>query len=141
MFSLKDTKTDTGGRRVPKYESLRPLARAVLQKSEISPKDLDFLTQKAVGLGMDPDEFRLLWESLAAAKKRACKGSLFRKQKCDDYFETDQFNQDFDEVFLTEKERNDKMMSEIRFLGKILGENSVIDETLSLVEKARKLVF
>lgn len=141
MDYLKDANTNVGSRHTAKYEPLRPLARAVLKKSEITPKDLDYLTQKAVGLGMDPDEFRLLWESLAAAKKRACKGSLFRKQKCDDYFETDQFNQDFDEVFLTEKERNDKMMSEIRFLGKILGENSVIDETLSLVEKARKLVF
>ena len=141
MDYLKDANTNVGSRHTAKYEPLRPLARAVLKKSEITPKDLDYLTQKAVGLGMDPEEFRLLWESLAAVKKRACKGSLFRKQKCNDYFESDQFNQDFDEVFLTEEERNDKMMSEIRFLGKILGENSVIDETLSLVEKARKLDF
>ena len=139
MNYLKDTNTHVEARHTPKYESLRSLARAVLQKSEILPKDVGFLTQKAVGLGMDPEEFRLLWESLVAAKKRACKGSLFRRQKYDDYFETDQFNQDFDEVFLTEEERNDKMMSEISFFGKILGENSVLDEAISLVEKCKKV--
>lgn len=139
MISMKNTNNQQGDCHTPKYEPLRSLARAVLQKSEILPKDMDFLTQKAVGLGMDPEEFRLLWESLAAAKKRACKGSLFRRQKYDDYFETDQFNQDFDEVFLTEEERNDKMMSEISFFGKILGENSVLDEAISLVEKCKKV--
>lgn len=141
MNFLKDTNTHVEARHTPKYESLRSLARAVLQKSETTPKDLDFLTQKAVGLGMDPGEFHLLWESLAAAKKRACKGSFFRKQKCDAYFDTDQFNRDFDEVFLTEEERNDKMMSELNLFRKILGENSAIDDALSLVRKAGKLDF
>ena len=141
MDYLKDANTNVGSRHTAKYEPLRPLARAVLKKSEITPKDLDYLTQKAVGLGMDPEEFRLLWESLAAVKKRACKGSLFRKQKCNDYFESDQFNQDFDEVFLTEEERNDKMMSDLNLFREILGEDSVIDDALSLVKRARKLDF
>ena len=141
MNYLKDPNNNVGSRHTAKYEPLRPLARAVLQKNEITPKDLDYLTQKAVGLGMDPEEFRLLWESLAAAKKRACKSALFRKQKCDNYFETDQFNQDFDEVFLTEEERNDKMMSELNLFREILGGDSVIDDALSLVKKAKKLDF
>ncbi len=139
MNFLKDTNTHVEARHTPKYESLRSLARAVLQKSEILPKDVGFLTQKAVGLGMDPEEFRLRWESLLASKKRAGRGFLLQKRKYDDYFDTDQFNQDFDEVFLTEEERNDKMMSEISFFGKILGENSVFDEALSLVEKCKKV--
>ena len=139
MISLKDTYNHQGDCHTPKYEPLRSLARAVLKKEKTTKQDIDYLTQKAVALGMDPEEFQLLWESLLASKKRACKGLLFRKQKYDDYFETDQFNQDFDEIFLTEEERNDKLLSEISFFGKSLGETSVFaDEVLSLVEKCKK---
>ncbi len=142
MISLKDTYNHQGDCHTPKYEPLRTTVRAVLQKKKTDKQDLDYLTQKAVALGMSSEEFRLRWESLLASKKRACKGLLFRKQKYDEYFETDQFNQDFDEIFLTEEERNCKVMSELGFLGKILGEsNDIIDNTLSLVEKAQKMKF
>ena len=135
---MKNTNNHQGDCHVPKYEPLRLIVRAVLQKEEITEQDVKYLTQKAVALEMDPEEFRLLWESLLASKKRYRKGFLFRKQKNDEYI-TDQFDQDFDETFLTEEERNDKMMSEISFFGKILGGNSVIDEALSLVEKCKKV--
>lgn len=142
MIPLKDTNTGKEACRAPKYEPLRPVARAVLQKEKVCKQDMDYLTQKAVTLGMSSEEFRLCWESLLASKKRAGKGFLFRKQRYDEYFETDQFNQDFDEIFLTEEERNCKVMSELGFLRKILGESdNIIDNTLSLVEKAQKMKF
>lgn len=142
MISLKDTNTGKEACRTPMYDPLRPIVRAVLQKEKIDKRDMDYLTQKAVALGMSSEEFRLRWESLLASKKRAGRGFLLQKRKYDEYFETDHFNQDFDEIFLTEEERNCKVMSELGFLGKILGEsNDIIDNTLSMVEKVHKMKF
>lgn len=50
MISLKDTNTGKEACRTPKYESLRPIVRAVLQKEKIDKRDMDYLTQKAVAV-------------------------------------------------------------------------------------------
>ncbi len=122
----------------PKYEPLRPLVRAALEKEEASQQDLEYLIRKAMGLGMEPEEFRLLWESMLAAKKRAGKKSLFRGPNYDHYFETELFNNDFDEIFLSAQERDKKMLDELNFVGKIFGEgNGLFDDMLSLFHKTK----
>jgi len=91
-----------------------------LEKEEVSEQDMTFLTRKAIELGMEPEEFTLLWGSMVTAKKRAGKKSLFRKPNYDTYFSSERFNNDFDDIFLTQAERDRKMMDEMNVLSKFL---------------------
>ena len=94
----------------PKYESLRPLVRSVLMQDEISEKTVETLKKKAVSLGLDADEFEIFFNGLVAKKKKAGKKPLIGKGEIsyDKYFESNGFDNDFDQVFLTEEERLEK---------------------------------
>ena len=94
----------------PKYEGLRPLVRSALMNDEISEKTLETLRKKAVSLGMDADEFEIFFNGLVAKKKKAGKKPLIGKGEIsyDKYFEGNDFDNDFDLVFLTEEERTAK---------------------------------
>lgn len=90
----------------PKYESLRPLVRSVLMQDEISEKTVETLKKKAVSLGLDADEFEIFFNGLVAKKKKAGKKPLIGKGEIsyDKYFEKD-FDNDFNQSFLTEEEQ------------------------------------
>ncbi|MBO7570737.1 MAG: hypothetical protein J6T48_01140 [Bacteroidales bacterium] len=94
----------------PKYEGLRSLVRSALMNDEISEKTLETLRKKAVSLGMDADEFEILFNGLVAKKKKAGKKPLIGKGEVsyDKYFDGKDFDNDFDLVFLTEEERTAK---------------------------------
>jgi len=91
----------------PKYEGLRPLVRSALMNDEISEKAIETLKKKAVSLGMDADEFEIFFNGLVAKKKKAGKKPLIGKGEVsyDKYFESNDFDNDFDSAFLTEEER------------------------------------
>ena len=94
----------------PKYEGLRPLVRSALMQEEISEKTVETLRKKAVSLGMDADEFEIFFNGLLAKKKKAGKKPLIGKGEIsyDKYFEGNDFDNDFDQAFLTEEERTAK---------------------------------
>ena len=91
---------------VSKYEGLRSLVRSALMNDEISEKTLETLRKKAVSLGMDADEFEIFFDGLVAKKKKAGKKPLIGKGEIsyDKYFEKD-FDNDFNQAFLTEEEQ------------------------------------
>lgn len=64
----------------PRYESLRPLLRTVLMKNEVTDKDRELLKRKAVALGMDGDEFELLFDGMVSAKKNYAYKTLLGKE-------------------------------------------------------------
>ena len=103
-----------------RVEALRPLIRSALMKDELSEHDRTILTRKAVTLGFDAEEFGLLLDAMVTSKKQGGKKSLFRKPDYTDYFEFE-FDDDFDETFLTEEERKRKDLAEL-------------DETMKMVE-------
>ncbi len=103
-----------------RVEALRPLTRSALMKDELSEHDRTILTRKAVTLGLDAEEFGLLLDAMVTSKKQGGKKSLFRKSDYTDYFEFE-FDDDFDETFLTEEERKRKGLAEL-------------DETMKMVE-------
>ena len=105
---------------LPQVESLRPLVRSALMKDELSELDAGILIRKAVAVGFDAEEFGLLLDAMVASKKQGGKKSLFRKPDYTDYFEFE-FDDDFDETFLTEEERKRKGLAEL-------------DETMKMVE-------
>ncbi len=102
----------------PKYESLRPLVRSVLMQDEISEKTVETLKKKAVSLGLDADEFEIFFNGLVAKKKKA-------------------FDNDFDQVFLTEEERLAKKNKASE--KKNMKINDVVDKTKSIGEVIGKL--
>jgi hypothetical protein len=91
---------------VSKYEGLRPLVRSALMKDEVSEKTLETLRKKAESLGMDADEFEIFFDGLLTKKKKAGKKPLLGKGEInyDKYFEKD-FDNDFNQAFLTEEEQ------------------------------------
>ena len=97
----------------PRYEPLRPLLRMVLMKDEMSDKDLEILKRKAVALGMDADEFELLFEGMVAAKKKYATKSMFAKVNYDAFFgdeddmgdEMAPFDTYFEASFYSDKEK------------------------------------
>lgn len=100
----------------PRYEPLRPLLRMVLMKDEVSNKDLEILKRKAVALGMDADEFELLFEGMVAAKKKYATKSMFGKVNYNAFFgdeddmddEMSPFDTCFEAAFYSEKEKQCK---------------------------------
>lgn len=123
----------------PKYESLRPLVRSVLMQDEISEKTVETLKKKAVSLGLDADEFEIFFNGLVAKKKKACKKPLIGKGEIsyDKYFESNGFDNDFDQVFLTEEERLAKKNKASE--KKNMKINDVVDKTKSIGEVIGKL--
>lgn len=102
-------------------ESLKPLIRSILMKDEVTDKDRQILARKAVSLGLDADEVSIQFDSLEAAKKKKGKKSLFGKPKYDEYFECGYFDEDFDDIFLTDEERMIKVKKENQDFGEELG--------------------
>lgn len=100
----------------PRYESLRPLLRMVLMKDEMSDKDLEILKRKAVALGMDADEFELLFEGMVTAKKKYATKSMFGKVNYYAFFgdeddmddEMTPFDTCFEAAFYSDKEKQCK---------------------------------
>lgn len=100
----------------PRYEPLRPLLRMVLMKDEMSDKDIEILKRKAVALGMDADEFELLFEGMVAAKKKYATKSMFGKVNYNAFFgdeddmddEMSPFDICFEAAFYSEKEKQCK---------------------------------
>lgn len=123
----------------PKYESLRPLVRSVLMQDEISEKTVETLKKKAVSLGLDADEFEIFFNGLVAKKKKAGKKPLIGKGEIsyDKYFESNGFDNDFDQVFLTEEERLAKKNKASE--KKNMKINDVVDKTKSIGEVIGKL--
>lgn len=100
----------------PRYEPLRPLLRMVLMKEEVSNKDLEILKRKAVALGMDADEFELLFEGIVAARKKYATKSMFGKVNYNAFFgdeddmdeEMSPFDTCFEAAFYSDKEKKRK---------------------------------
>lgn len=88
----------------PRYESLRPLLRTVLMKNEVTDKDRELLKRKAVALGMDGDEFELLFDGMVSARKKYAYKALLGKEVSyaaffGDEFELEDGNAPFDTYF------------------------------------------
>lgn len=102
----------------PKYEALRPLARTALMKDEVSDRDLNVMKRKATSLGMDADEFEMLFEGLVKKKQSTIKKNLFGKKVDDGSFFADfdeeamedesMFDREFDKLFLSTDEQYEK---------------------------------
>ena len=97
-----DKQEESCGYKQPKFESLRPLARTVLMKDEVSERDLEIMKRKAVSLGMDADEFEMLFEGLVSKKQSAIRTNLFGKKIDDGDFD---FDEEFDELFISAEEK------------------------------------
>ena len=119
---------------MPQVELLRPLVRSALMKDEISEPDLSVLIRKALSIGFDEEEFRLLLDAMVASKKRGAKKSIFRKPNYDDYFEFE-FDDDFDKIFLTEEERKRKDLSELDDAMKMMDDVSDFAKKISDITK------
>jgi len=99
----------------PKYEALRPLVRTALMKDEVSDRDLGVMKRKATSLGMDADEFEMLFEGLVKKKQSTIKKNLFGKKIDDGSFFADfdedamedesMFDREFDKLFLSTEEQ------------------------------------
>ena len=102
----------------PKYEALRPLVRTALMKDEVSERDLNVMKRKATSLGMDADEFEMLFEGLVKKKQSTIKKNLFGKKVDDGSFFADfdeeamedesMFDREFDKLFLSTDEQYEK---------------------------------
>lgn len=102
----------------PKYEALRPLARTALMKDEVSERDMEVMKRKATSLGMDADEFEMLFEGLVKKKQSTVKKNLFGKKVDDGSFFADydeeemedesMFDREFDKLFLSTEEQYEK---------------------------------
>ena len=115
-MSVEEEKEEKENYASPRYESLRPLLRMVLMKDEMSDKDREILKRKAVSLGMDADEFELLFEGMVAEKKKYATKSLFGKVNYNAFFgdeddmddEMSPFDICFEAAFYSEKEKQCK---------------------------------
>jgi len=108
--------------------------RSALMKDELSEHDRTILTRKAVTLGFDAEEFGLLLDAMVTSKKQGGKKSLFRKPNYTDYFEFE-FDDDFDESFLTEEERKRKNLAELDDTMKMMKDVSDFAQTISKITR------
>ncbi|MBQ3833034.1 MAG: hypothetical protein II815_07650, partial [Bacteroidales bacterium] len=110
-----------------------------LMQDEISEKTVETLKKKAVSLGLDADEFEIFFNGLVAKKKKAGKKPLIGKGEIsyDKYFESNGFDNDFDQVFSTEEERLAKKNKASE--KKNMKINDVVDKTKSIGEVIGKL--
>ena len=81
-------------------------------KDEVSERDLEIMKRKAVSLGMDADEFEMLFEGLVSKKQSAIRTNLFGKKIDDGDFH---FDMEFDELFISAEEKQLRDKKELDF--------------------------
>lgn len=98
------------------YESLRPMLKTVLKKDKVTDKDLELLKRKAVALGMDTDEFELLFDGMLSEREKYANKVLFSKYATYERFFGDDkpwhedgdtpFDKCFEATFYSDKEKH-----------------------------------
>lgn len=105
-----------GAETYSRYESLRPMLRTVLTKDNVSDKDLELLKRKAAALGMDADEFELLFDGMLSEREKYANKVLFSKYATYERFFGDDkpwhedgdtpFDKCFEATFYSDKEKH-----------------------------------
>lgn len=128
----------------------------VLMKNKLPKADRNILVRKAVAMGFEENEFLLLldalitsmkhkmedydkedmgfWESIIASMKRTFNKSSYSISTYKDYFEFE-FDNDFDEIFLTKEEQKNKEQFDIDETNQLAEEMFKFSDNISKITK------
>ena len=128
----------------------------VFMKNQLPEADRDVLVRKAVAMGFEENEFLLLLDalitsmkhkvedydmeergffgSIIASMKRTFNKSSYSMSAYKDYFEFE-FDDDFDEIFLTKEEQKNKDQFDIDETNQLVEGMSKFSETISKITK------